>query len=462
MDEVKFKAIVEAIRLADDKTSDSFTHPVMDSEIAGCRWHRAIIEADIPENASISLYFQASDRKEDLSRDFDGNYRALYAGRSRDALLQGKNGEPLQGQYLNIKAELFWNRPEDGGKISVGKKGDDLLLRSIKIYYPRISYLRYLPAIYQRDEESRRFLERFLSIFESSLMESDEIISNIQRYFDPLAAPEEFVPWLASWLSLDLYDLIEERNNRDFILNAVDLYRWKGTVTGLVKLGTILTGCKCVVVKEYENNVFRTFGAEAFGAKACDHYAPTTDDDVLRFHRNVSLTVDTGNRVLLENKGTYLDEIHYISGRSASIDSISGAGSGGGESNGIEYLSNSVGLFFVLDEGESLPDSKVKLIKRIIDSFLPALVNVRIEVVSSKPLINALKSDAVKEEGEELQIEMVAEDEAAGIGKYRYWNGVNWKLILTQDKDRLTDDNKFRTFHDQICDYGEDGQDKSG
>lgn len=462
MDEIEFKAIANELILADDKTSESFPLSVIDSSIAGCQWHRAIIEADIPDNASIILYFQASDRKEDLSGDFNGNYRALYAGRSRDALLQGKSGEPLLGQYLNIRADLFWNRPKERQETGFDKNGDALRLKSIKVYYPRISYLRYLPAIYQRDEESRLFLERFLSIFESSLMESDEIISNIQRYFDPLAAPEEFVPWLASWLSLDLYDLIAERN-RDFILNAANLYRWKGTVTGLAKLGTILTGCKCVVAKEYENNVFRTFGAEAFDANAREHYGPTIDDGVMRFHRNVSLTVDTNNRVLLENKGTYLDEIHYISGSSAPRDCLSGAVAGGGEGKGIEYFTNSVGLFFILDAGESITDIQIKLLKRIIDSFLPALVNVRIEVVSSTPLISILDSKAVEETGEELQIEANTEEKASGIEGYRYWNGVNWKLIITQGEGgSLTWDKMFRTFHDQICNYGENDKGNSG
>jgi phage tail-like protein len=458
MDEIRFKVIGTDLRLADAKSSsETFQLPVLDSDIVGCQWHRAIIEADIPDNASVILSFQASDQKEDLSGDVEGDSRAVYTGRCRDALLQGKNGEPVLGRYLNFKVVLFWNRPKEGGDSD--KKSDDLRLKSIKVYYPRISYLRYLPAIYQRDEESRRFLERFLSIFESSLMESDEIISNIHRYFDPLAAPEEFVPWLASWLSLDLYDLIGDRN-RDFILHAAELYRWKGTVTGLAKLGNILTGCKCIV-KEYKNNVFRTFGAETFGANAQEHYGPTTDGDVLRFHRNISLTVDSEKPELLENIGTYLDEIHYISGKAPPRGGPAGQVADGEVGRDIEYYSNSVGLFLIPDVGESLTDSEVKFLKRIIDSFLPVLVNVRIEVVPSTPFLSVLDSGAVKEEREEFEIDTNTLEQFSGIDKYRYWNGVDWKLLRTQDKDSRTCDKMFRTFHDQICEYGAKSQDNS-
>jgi hypothetical protein len=69
----------------------------------------------------------------------------------------------------------------------------------------------------------------------------------------------------------------------------------------------------------------------------------------------------------------------------------------------------------------------------------------------------------VEETGEELQIEANTEEKASGIEGYRYWNGVNWKLIITQGEGgSLTWDKMFRTFHDQICNYGENDKGNSG
>lgn len=451
MSEFSFRALSEdELKFAKGETSKIF--PNMDSGIQGCQWHRVLIDADIPDNAAVTIFFYASDSKtESKPNDDNWNGSAIFTGRYRDALLQSNKVEPVQGQYLNLKVKLSWESPKEIDN-SRNEESQGLYLKSIKFYYPRNSYLRYLPAIYQRDEDSRRFLERFLSVFESSLLESDEIISNIQRYFDPLAAPADFVPWLASWLSLDLYDLIGERN-RDLILHAAELYRWKGTVTGLKMLGEILEGCKCIV-KEYEKNVFRTFGAERY-----EDYSLTPDEDNLRFHRNISMTLDTTEHELLENIGTYLDEVHYTSGKTVPRGGTSSPVGDGGEGNCIEYYPNSVGLFLILGVGDSLTDSDVKLLKRIIESFLPVFVNARIEVVPSSPFFSTFYTDGVKEEGEKVEIETTTEEHVAEIDKDRYWNCVDWKLMHTQDQAGQTCDQRFRTFHDQISKYGVSGPD---
>lgn len=439
MSEFSFRALSQAgLKLARGESSISKIFPDLDSGIQGCQWHRMVIDADIPDNAAVTIFFYASDDKAESRHNEDyWNSSAVFTGKCRDALLQSKKGEPVKGQYLNIKAMLSWNGPKEncsaGNEAGLGPH-----LKSIKFYYPRSSYLRYLPAIYQRDEESRRFLERFLSIFESSLMESDEIISNIQRYFDPMAAPDDFVPWLAGWLSLDLYEQAEKRN-RDLILQAAKIYRWKGTATGLEMLGEALTGCKCMV-KEYENNVFRTYGPESY-----EEYTPTFDDKILRFHRNTSRTLVTSNNALVENMGTYLDEVHYIAGRGERKDR-----------NCIEYYPHSVALFILLEQ-ESLNNDQVNLLERIIKTFLPVFVSIKIEVV--QPFISRLDRNQVREVLGEIGIETLPLK--AVRAKEGYWDGVSWNKIQTCSNpdvsmaiDNITCKKRFRILHSQVRDYG--------
>ena len=74
----------------------------------------------------------------------------------------------------------------------------------MRFYYPRISYLSFLPAIYQEDPVSRDFLERFLSLFESVLYGLETDISEMFKLFDAETAPPKFLAWLASWLNLSL------------------------------------------------------------------------------------------------------------------------------------------------------------------------------------------------------------------------------------------------------------------
>ena len=62
------------------------------------------------------------------------------------------------------------------------------------------SYLKYLPAIYSESE----FTGRFLMIFESVLGPVEAMVKSLAHYFDPGTTPEELLPWLASWMRVDL------------------------------------------------------------------------------------------------------------------------------------------------------------------------------------------------------------------------------------------------------------------
>ncbi len=79
----------------------------------------------------------------------------------------------------------------------------------VRVYYPRASSLKYLPAVYRADATSSDFLDRFLSIFDSLRDPISGQITDMAALFDPLATPAgagqgDFLSWLASWLGLSL------------------------------------------------------------------------------------------------------------------------------------------------------------------------------------------------------------------------------------------------------------------
>jgi len=108
------------------------------------------------------------------------------------------------------------------------------------------SYLNYLPAIFQSDE----FLDRFLLAFETVLSGQadpnyvglEETIGNLASIFDANTTPEEFLPWLASWVSLSLRADWDAATKRSFIREIVSLYRLRGTKAGLARMLEIYTG----------------------------------------------------------------------------------------------------------------------------------------------------------------------------------------------------------------------------
>jgi len=61
-------------------------------------------------------------------------------------------------------------------------------------------------------------------------------------YFDPATCPEPLLPWLAGWFDLKTGSHWPEGRVRDLVDEVADLYRFRGTAYGLVKMLEIWTG----------------------------------------------------------------------------------------------------------------------------------------------------------------------------------------------------------------------------
>lgn len=117
--------------------------------------------------------------------------------------------------------------------------------------------LKYLPALYEKDE----MMGRFLMLFESFLSPIEGQIDEIPLYFDPSIAPADLLPWLASWVNLALDERWPEERRRTLIKEAFRLYRKRGTKQGLRRYLEIYTGRTPDIVEHRANN-FR-LGAES-------------------------------------------------------------------------------------------------------------------------------------------------------------------------------------------------------
>lgn len=111
--------------------------------------------------------------------------------------------------------------------------------------------LEHLPGIYQ--EEAGGFLRSFLWPFEEVLLglpgaeDKDdaetartlglaEKISRLHLLFDPLETPEDFLPWLARWASVDLSLGLSLAKKRKLLAHILPLYRIRGTKQYLEEL----------------------------------------------------------------------------------------------------------------------------------------------------------------------------------------------------------------------------------
>jgi len=141
------------------------------------------------------------------------------------------------------------------------------------------NYIKYLPAIFQRDDKEEQFLENFLKGFEFLLTGRDEktplssvsinhILERMDQYFDPDVTPDDFVEWLARWVALDpkrgnLWEgkkankervqnlpLLEKGSarNRHLIRNLVPIYHRRGTKKGIEEALLIYLGEEAEII----------------------------------------------------------------------------------------------------------------------------------------------------------------------------------------------------------------------
>ncbi len=217
-------------------TEGTFYSEALDSKTYKCQWHKILLEADFPLGTSIKVETYTSETEKDFLEveGLPADFWQTNQVNSKNFLIQSP-----PGRYLWLKITFKGNVKETP------------VIKKIKILYPRVSYLQYLPRIYQEDPASKWFLERFLSIFQHFLSGFEDEISNISKYFDPTSTDKEFLPWLASWLALTLDEKWPEEKRRELIKKAHQLFRMRGTLRGLQEILEIHTGRKFPVLEHF-------------------------------------------------------------------------------------------------------------------------------------------------------------------------------------------------------------------
>lgn len=150
--------------------------------------------------------------------------------------------------FRNQTKRYVWLKLELSG-LSPGAKA---AVREMRVYYPRLSYLRYLPAVYQEDPASREFLQRFLSMFETVFSGLEATVGKIPQLFDPEYTPKEFLDWLAQWLDLGMEEDWSSEIKSRLIRKAASLYQKKGRPDGLAEFIEIVTSKRPLIQESFE------------------------------------------------------------------------------------------------------------------------------------------------------------------------------------------------------------------
>ena len=209
----------------------------LDSDIYNCQWH--LIEVSLsalPPASRVIVKTRTSNDPQNDAEALAAIDQARTAGswRATEAIAgPAQSGGPPPtsrvevlvqsgaGQFLQLQVEL------------AGSGFTTPVVANIRLRFPRESLLEYLPAIYSQPEDQRAFLDRFLSIAQTTWSAIEQDVETFERFLDPSSVPASAMEYLASWLDLRLEGTWSAEEKRK-VLQAMPRLRaiW-GTVDGM-------------------------------------------------------------------------------------------------------------------------------------------------------------------------------------------------------------------------------------
>ncbi len=218
-------------------------------------WHRLIIRTQNCDPSDLRVTVYASEKNEMHFRDADITLYDLFDNPGisleekinayKPFIVRQTSGvsdmllHDVRGQYLWLLIEQY----------SSGASGAGLV--DIRVFLPAVSWIDHLPAIFRSSDSESHFLERYLGIFQTFYEELDWEIEDMCTRFDPESAEHDFLKWIASWLHIRDAGIWTDEQLRRLVMNAVRLYRIRGTKEGLSDIIELYTGEKPFIIEGF-------------------------------------------------------------------------------------------------------------------------------------------------------------------------------------------------------------------
>jgi len=256
----------------------------LDSFEKGMEWDRIKITAQVPKECKITGYFVASEDVE-LYKDIRNpmvhelakiellsKHNPITVQNPSDALLH-----TLRGRYLF-------------GWLSIYAADESPQINKIRVYYPKKSLMDYLPEVY-RNSEHADFLHRYLSIYQSILMDLEEEIDISPLHLLSKVGSEEDVWWMAETLGLESPEIWDCIKLRDRVSKALELSRMRGTRKSVEEISKFITDIDCFIIEQHD-----------LGRKKADSHLNQLYDKLYGSHPNDFSILVPGDGLASERK----------------------------------------------------------------------------------------------------------------------------------------------------------------
>lgn len=237
-------------------------------------WYR--LQAEVEElapSAHLRLFVHASNVKTDAPAVAPDAADPFADARWRPRSEGPDQFSNVQDLYIGGEpARFLWV-----GALFSGDGETTPVVSQLRVEFDHDDYSKDLPEIYRGDSPCGDFQRRLLSLFGSLFGEVESKIDDLSLLFDPVAAPKDFLPWLASWLALEMDEEWSEEQQRDAIASAFEAYGRRGTVEGLRESLRIFAGVNAIIEEPIMNAALWALPSTAGSCKCKREKRPSNE-----------------------------------------------------------------------------------------------------------------------------------------------------------------------------------------
>lgn len=132
--------------------------------------------------------------------------------------------------------------------------GKSFYVKQLQIYFGGLSFIKYLPEVYQGQENS--FLERYLYIFQNIFENMERQIENSPQNYSAETESYEFLKWLSSWYGITHIEIWDEEKLRYILRNASRIYSMLGTRDIIEEILGLYLGEKPLIFEYFERDKY--------------------------------------------------------------------------------------------------------------------------------------------------------------------------------------------------------------
>jgi phage tail-like protein len=221
------------------------------------RWLRIEADAVLPNGSSLEIsWVTTDDEQTKLGLNELAHKTSILPARRIAAILSdagvttqrlvyhgsaeaNASTKTFTAKLFDVDARYLWVRIA----LASGIGGQLPRMARLEVIYPGRTLMENLPAIFQREESgSNSYLRSLVGVLETTTQGLDDRIATLGELLGPSTADENWLNFVARWLSVPWDDALPKAIKRKILKRAGDLAKWRGTRAGLEILLECLVG----------------------------------------------------------------------------------------------------------------------------------------------------------------------------------------------------------------------------